>query len=174
MNDKQSLSLATPELLSFFDGDEIIRTHSEQTPKAAEATAEANIENHAPLAFEGNNSNGLLLVFAHSGKTGIQDTDRPLLERLVENPAALHKKLSDCAILNLAQTPADWDSILRDIQPKQIICWDSLPTGLTLAEKYKTEIHHGVKVVWSDSIAQLEADAKLKVPLWNELKKHFL
>lgn len=174
MNDKQSFSLAPSELLSFFDGDEIIRTQSLQEPVAEAKTTEASIENHAPLPFEGNNSNGLLLLFSHQADHMFQESDRPLLERLVENPAALNKKLNDCAMLNLAATKASWNTVLLSIKPKQVICWDALPEGLSVAEKYQTEVHQGVKVILSDSIARLEADPKLKVPLWNELKKHFL
>ncbi len=174
MNEKQSLSLAIPELLSFFDGDEIIRTNVEQGFVKDDAPVEAIIENHTPLVFEGNNSNGLLLLFTHPGDNKVPDSDRSLLERLVENPAALNNKLSDCAILNLKHSSTDWPSLLAELKPQKVICWDVLPEGLQLAEKYKTEIHQGVKVILSDSIAKLEAEPKLKVPLWNELKQHFL
>lgn len=174
MNEKQSLSLAIPELLSFFDGDEIIQTNAEQGLEKEDVPVQAIIENHAPLVFEGNNSNGLLLLFAHPGDNRIPDSDQSLLERLVENPAALNKKLSECAILNLKHSAADWPTLLAELKPKKVICWDIIPAGMQLTEKYKTEIHQGVKVILSDSIAKLEAEPKLKVPLWNELKQHFL
>lgn len=174
MNDTDSLSLEGNALIHFFNDDELIINREKKAPAKEEPELSTHLENHAPIIFEGANRNGLLMVFDHSGKNSIQESDLPLLQRLVENKNALNKSLKEACAINISNQEIQWADILSQLHPKQVICWETLPAGIRELEKNKAQLVDGVMVILTDSVETLEKNPALKVPLWNELKSNFI
>ncbi len=129
----------------------------------------------APLVFDydGGNNKYILMLFSHSGKSGVPQPQKQFLEKIL---GATKLSFDDVAMANLQTIGnASFDDLKGFFAPSSLFLWGISPNQLGIkADLYQPIIHNKVKVICVDAIDAVENDKALKAKLWGILQTHFL
>ncbi|MBC7425835.1 MAG: hypothetical protein H7321_04800 [Bacteroidia bacterium] len=152
-----------PELLHSLMGDELyfITEHT----------------HYEAIESEGENKFRFLNIFKHSEKGYIPEQQRDFFFKVINNIKTdrFDMALDGLAAINIQEYPGvQWDNLDKLFSPKFCILWDVEPTALGIAVNRYTGIeHNGCRIIYVDSLANIEASLELRQRLWKLIKNLF-
>jgi len=138
---------------------------------AAKELPPAEEEPDKPLKALGENKANILLLI-HNGEDAFLSDH--LFGFLMQVLNACKISMPDVALVNLAHTPAKWDTLVREFQPKIAILFNALPEGMPAPDMKNRPFQHAAcRLLYTDELDALEKDKALKIPFWTALREMF-
>lgn len=124
------------------------------------------------FTYEGENNKYILMVYKIEGSKGLPLAQKTFLEKIL---GAVQLTFNDIAILNTAASAPKFAELKGFFAPSSLFLWGVNPADLGIkADKYQITLIDKVKVVFVDSLAEVEANPELKKQLWALLKTLYL
>ncbi|MBA2498425.1 MAG: hypothetical protein H0V30_01730 [Chitinophagaceae bacterium] len=158
----------TATMISGLYTDQLIEEKPDIIPMITKSQMTAGIK------FLGDNKKNILILINNPDTVFLPDEQLNFLTTILN---ACKMSLGDVAIINLAHTQIDYQTLKKNLNQDKALLFDIQPAQIQLPVKFphfQVQSFDGCQYLLSPSLDQLDKDKQLKGKLWSCLQRLFL